>query len=117
MSLKALADAVLERDTRTGQARDTPAEMCPTDDIGGGAVVPASGASDVATSAVIQTVFRPAMPWPELLAAVKPQSPEFSACPECRQARYWISPRGKVVCGKCGEVRFILVAIQYHPVG
>ncbi|HKN11755.1 MAG TPA: hypothetical protein VJX68_01035 [Candidatus Binatus sp.] len=66
--------------------------------------------------AVIEATLRPTMPWPELLSAVKPLNPEFPACPECHRARYWISPRGKVVCGKCGEVRFVLVAIQYHPV-
>lgn len=67
-------------------------------------------------TAVLEATLRPAMPWPDLLAAVKPQNPEFPPCPDCRQARYWISQRGKVVCGKCGEVRFVLVAIQYHPV-
>jgi len=66
---------------------------------------------------IIEATLRPTTAaWPELLAAVKPQNPEFPACPECHQARYWISPRGKVVCGKCGAVRFLLIAIQYHPV-
>jgi hypothetical protein len=105
MSLKALADAVLERDTRAGQERDTPMNKCPNPDL-----------ENRASGTVIEVTLRPAIPWPELLAAVKPQNPEFPLCPDCDQARYWISPRGKVVCGKCGEVRFVLVAIQCHPV-
>lgn len=71
---------------------------------------------NAASGAVIEATLRSTMPWPDLLAAVKPQNPEFSACPDCRQARYCISPRGRVVCGKCGEVRFVVVAIRYHPV-
>jgi hypothetical protein len=65
---------------------------------------------------IIEATLRPAIPWRDLLAAAKPLNPQFPACPECHHARYWISPRGKVVCGKCGGVRFVLVAIQYHPV-
>jgi hypothetical protein len=71
------------------------------------------------SSTVIEATLRPAMPWPELIAAVKPQNPEFPLCPECHQRRYWISPKGKVVCGsrKCnGAVRFMLTAIAFHAV-
>jgi hypothetical protein len=41
---------------------------------------------------------------------------EFPACPDCKMARYWITPGGKVVCGKCGQVRFLLTNIAYHAV-
>ena len=41
---------------------------------------------------------------------------EFPPCPQCKIARYWITPGGKVVCGKCGEVRFLLTSIVYHAV-
>jgi hypothetical protein len=41
---------------------------------------------------------------------------EFPPCPNCKMARYWITPGGKVVCGKCGEVRFLLTNIAYHAV-
>jgi hypothetical protein len=68
------------------------------------------------SGAIIEAILRPTIPWPDLLAAVKPQNPQFPACPGCHHTRYWISARGRVVCGKCGEVRFVLVAIQYHPV-
>jgi hypothetical protein len=47
---------------------------------------------------------------------MKPQSPEFLASPDCPDTSDWISPGGKGVCGKCGEVRFVLVSIRYHPV-
>ena len=40
MSLKALADAVLERDARAGQGRDATVEKCPTDESCGGTAVP-----------------------------------------------------------------------------
>jgi hypothetical protein len=45
-----------------------------------------------------------------------PINPEFPACPDCKMARYWIAPTGKVVCGKCGETRFLLTSIAYHAV-
>ncbi len=47
---------------------------------------------------------------------VTPVSPDFPPCPDCESARYWISNLGKVVCGKCGETRFMLASISYHPV-
>ena len=71
------------------------------------------------TGAIVEATLRPTIPWPELLATVKPANPGFPPCPECHQARYWISPKGKVVCGsrKCaGAVRFLLTAIEFHPV-
>jgi TubC N-terminal docking domain len=46
----------------------------------------------------------------------QPINPEFPACPDCKMARYWIAPSGKVVCGKCGETRFLLTSITYHAV-
>jgi hypothetical protein len=52
--------------------------------------------------------------YPEQGPAVRPLNPEFPPCPECRIARYWIAPTGKVVCGACGQTRFILTAIEYH---
>jgi len=67
---------------------------------------------------VIEATLRPAIPWPELLATVKPQNPEFPPCPMLGR-RYWIAPSGKVVCGskKCaGAVRFLLKSIEFHPV-
>jgi hypothetical protein len=39
---------------------------------------------------------------------------EFTACPDCKIARYWITANGKVVCGKCGTVRFQLTNIAYQ---
>jgi len=51
-----------------------------------------------------------------IVAEMKPQNLEFPACPDCHNTRDWIIPRGKVVCGKCCEVRFVLVSIQYQPV-
>jgi len=47
---------------------------------------------------------------------VTPISPDFPPCPDCASTRYWISNFGKVVCGKCGETRFILASISYHAV-
>ena len=47
---------------------------------------------------------------------VTPISPEFPPCPACKSARYWISSLGKVVCGSCGNTRFMLVSISYHLV-
>jgi hypothetical protein len=41
---------------------------------------------------------------------------EFPACADCKIARYWICPDGKVVCGKCGTVRFQLTNIAYQAV-
>lgn len=40
MSLKALADAVISRDTSVGQKRDTPVDKCPTDENPSGTTVP-----------------------------------------------------------------------------
>lgn len=45
-----------------------------------------------------------------------PINPAFPPCSDCKTARYWITPTGKVVCGKCGEVRFLLTSITYHAV-
>jgi hypothetical protein len=47
---------------------------------------------------------------------VTPINPKFPCCPACAFSRYWISSSGKVVCGKCGETRFILASISYHVV-
>jgi hypothetical protein len=47
---------------------------------------------------------------------VTPLRPEFPPCPSCSSARYWITAGGKVVCGTCGVVRFMLAAISYHPI-
>jgi len=47
---------------------------------------------------------------------VTPVNPEFPPCPTCAAARYWISSLGKVVCGVCGETRFILASISYHMI-
>ncbi len=112
MSLKALAQRVIERDSQRDASRYTLNNSVP----GGGEAVGHSVAAVRVCPAVIEATLRPTLPWPDLLAAVRPQNPEFPACPGCHHPRYWISPRGKVVCGKCGEVRFVLVAIQYHPV-
>ena len=46
----------------------------------------------------------------------RPINPEFPVCPDCKMARYWIAPSGKVVCGKCGQTRFLLTSIAYHVV-
>jgi hypothetical protein len=116
MSLKALADAVLERDVRAGQGRDARVEKCSTDESCGGPVVPAGEASGLRTSAVIEATLRTAMPWPELITAVKPHDLEFPLCPTCRQRRYWLGRRGKIVCSQCGEVRFLLTNLEFHVV-
>jgi hypothetical protein len=47
---------------------------------------------------------------------VTPVSPDFPPCPACGTSRFWISNLGKVVCSVCGETRFILASISYHPV-
>jgi hypothetical protein len=44
---------------------------------------------------------------------VVPIDPKFPPCPACHIARYWIAPTGKVVCGKCGLVRFTLTKIEF----
>ncbi len=69
-------------------------------------------------SGLIEAYFRPTVElvWPQPRDKVVPADPKFPACPDCHVARYWISHTGKVVCGKCGQVRFILAAIEYHPV-
>ncbi len=46
----------------------------------------------------------------------QPINPAFPPCPDCKTARYWITPSGKVVCSKCGEVCFLLTSITYHAV-
>ena len=46
----------------------------------------------------------------------QPINPAFPPCPDCKTARYWITPSGKVVCSKCGEVCFLLTSIAYHAV-
>jgi len=108
MSLKALAQLVIQRDNERNNQRDAADKSCPNPDL-----------ENRTSGTVIEATLRPTIPWPELLTAVKPQNPEFPTCPECHQARYWISPRGKVVCGsrKCaGAVRFLLTAIEFHQV-
>jgi len=47
---------------------------------------------------------------------VAPVDPKFPPCPSCGCARYWIASSGKVICGVCGETRFILASISYHAV-
>jgi len=50
-------------------------------------------------------------------STVKPQS--FPPCPGCHQSRYWITPRGAVVCGsgKCnGATRFMVTHIELYAV-
>jgi hypothetical protein len=46
----------------------------------------------------------------------QPINPAFPPCPDCKTARYWITPSGKVVCSKCNEVCFLLTSITYHAV-
>jgi len=67
---------------------------------------------------IVEAYFQPTVEliFPEARCKVMAKNPEFPSCPKCGQARYWISPSGKVSCGECGEVRFILAAIEYHPV-
>jgi len=47
---------------------------------------------------------------------VQPKNPAFPPCPKCATGRYWIAPTGKVVCGFCGQVRFVLTSIQYRKI-
>jgi len=47
---------------------------------------------------------------------VKPVDPQFPACRKCRSRRFWIAASGKVVCGNCGEVCYILAKIEFHPI-
>ncbi|MGA7871885.1 MAG: hypothetical protein WCA22_13420 [Candidatus Binatus sp.] len=49
---------------------------------------------------------------------VTPLDPKFPPCRKCGARRYWITDSGKVVCGGpgCGEVRYILASIEYHPI-
>lgn len=61
---------------------------------------------------VIEATFRAA----KATIAEQLINPEFPGCPECKMARYWIAPSGKVVCGKCGQTRFLLTSITYHVV-
>ena len=46
----------------------------------------------------------------------QPKNPAFPPCSQCATARYWITPTGKVVCGSCGQVRFVLTSIQYRKI-
>lgn len=47
---------------------------------------------------------------------VVPVNTAFPPCPACNSSRYWISDSGKVVCGSCGETRFVLSSIEFHPI-
>jgi hypothetical protein len=117
MSLKALADAVLERGARAGQGRDATVEKCPTDESRGGTAVPAGEALEMGAEHVIEATFRPAPDVARFESAAMLDH-QFPPCPECGTRRYWIS-RGKVMCGSrtCySAVRFILTSIEYHPI-
>ena len=61
---------------------------------------------------VIEATFGPAT----ARVREQPINPAFPPCPDCKTARYWITPSGKVVCSKCGEVCFLLTSITYHAV-
>lgn len=70
---------------------------------------------DTTPPAILEARFRPVIEriWPRL--GERTASSAFPACPECHIARYWIAHTGKVTCGTCGEVRFVLASMAYHP--
>jgi len=80
--------------------------------------LPGVEGADMSQSKVVEARFRPTVElvYPQPGPAIRPVNPEFPRCPECNVARYWIAPTGKVICGSCGQVRFILAAIEYHSV-
>jgi len=41
---------------------------------------------------------------------------EFPLCPQCQSRRYWLATEGKVVCSKCGVVRFEIVAMEFRSI-
>jgi|GEM_PF-4239407 len=86
---------------------ENPSERCTVPDIEG---------AELSKHGVVEATFRPTVEliYPQPGPAIRPVKPEFPRCPECDVARYWIAPTGKVVCGSCGQVRFILAAIEYH---
>jgi len=74
--------------------------------------------TEKSSTRILEARFRPTVELvhPEVREKVTPVNPEFPLCPECRTKRYWVSAGGKVVCGKCGKVRFLLAAIEFHAV-
>ena len=41
--------------------------------------------------------------------------PELPECPTCQQRRYWLTRQGRVVCSVCGEARFTITHLEFHP--
>jgi hypothetical protein len=54
------------------------------------------------------TVMDPGMPSPEARPI------EFPLCLGCQSRRYWLGTRGKVVCSRCGIVRFEIIAMDFR---
>jgi hypothetical protein len=111
MSLKALADAIIRRDSRVGQPRDIPVDRCPTDENRSGTTVPPAIETPAFTTPVVVELI-----YVEPQPKVTPVDPRFPPCRTCGKRRYWITASGKVVCGGCGEVCYILASIEFHPI-
>jgi hypothetical protein len=41
---------------------------------------------------------------------------EFPICSRCKVRRYWLGTQGKVVCSKCGIVRFEIIAMEFRTI-
>jgi hypothetical protein len=41
---------------------------------------------------------------------------EFPVCPCCKVGHYWLESNGRVICRECRIIRFVVTAIQSHPV-
>jgi len=41
---------------------------------------------------------------------------EFPLCPTCESRRYWLGTEGKVVCSRCGQVRFEIIAMEFKAI-
>ncbi len=78
---------------------------------------PTRGGERRAVGSLIEATFRPTMelatPEPRKTATTNRCFPE---CPGCHKTRYWIGTSGKVICSSCGDVRFVMASIEYHPV-
>jgi hypothetical protein len=41
---------------------------------------------------------------------------EFPLCLSCQSRRYWLGTEGKVVCSRCGNVRFEIIAMEFKAI-